>query len=256
MTTVEKRYGLLLLFFVGNSLLPAVLFVVLGGRLPSFLLGEDGLYESGAASACLGGSLVFLFAFLKYPRKVDYFLLGPRRDLAPILLGMMLFVMFLEEISWGQRLMGLSVPRAIADNNFQGELNLHNLTVIQNQNNSMSEVFFKLLGDYLLTLPLLVCTFPTARRIVTRLGLPVASLQIALFSVLVRQLNLISYEIVYRDGYTADIHHIGEIRESNVECLLLVLAVEYLALGLREQKKKCEISGITSQIGRGHPLAE
>jgi hypothetical protein len=238
MTKPEKHYGLLLAFFIGNSLLPAALFAVHGGPLPGFILGEGGIYESLAALACLGGAIVFAYAFAKHPRTVDYFLLGPRRDLAPVLFAVALLFMFLEEISWGQHVLGFTPPSAIAENNFQGELNLHNLTVIQDQNNALSEVCFKLLGAYLLALPLLTHTFPTAKRIIERLGLPVASLQIALFAVVVRLLNRVSYEVVYREGYTQDIHRIGEIRESNVEFLLLILAVEYLLLCRRNHEDR------------------
>jgi hypothetical protein len=37
-----------------------------------------------------------------------------------------------EEISWGQRIIGFSVPEAIRAANTQGEFNLHNLKGVQN----------------------------------------------------------------------------------------------------------------------------
>jgi hypothetical protein len=42
-------------------------------------------------------------------------------------LSLLLLVMAMEEISWGQRLLGFATPKAIAAANWQGEFNFHNL---------------------------------------------------------------------------------------------------------------------------------
>lgn len=52
----------LILFFFICGILPALWFAAFGD-LPTFWLEEDGLYESGAALACLIGSIVSFVAF-------------------------------------------------------------------------------------------------------------------------------------------------------------------------------------------------
>lgn len=59
---------------------------------------------------------------------------GDRRAaLAAMALGVVLFVAAGEEISWGQRLLGLETPELLVDGNQQDELNLHNLDALQDK---------------------------------------------------------------------------------------------------------------------------
>lgn len=56
-----------------------------------------------------------------------------RLALAAVALGAVLFVAAGEEISWGQRLLGLETPELLVDGNRQDELNLHNLDGLQDK---------------------------------------------------------------------------------------------------------------------------
>lgn len=62
-----------------------------------------------------------------------------------------------------------------------------------------------------------------------RVGIPVPSLHIALLVAIILFLSRMNYRIFYAGAYTQDYFHVGEIYESNVEVLLLVLGLEYVA---------------------------
>jgi hypothetical protein len=79
------------------------------------------------------GALGFLFASLVLTKKYfesspsDFFIFGHKRNLIVLLLAIVMFVGFGEEISWGQRQLGIETPESIKELNVQGEFNLHNL---------------------------------------------------------------------------------------------------------------------------------
>lgn len=54
------------------------------------------------------------------------FVLGRKKGVIFYLIGLMLFIMAGEEISWGQRIFGTITPEYIASQNSQGEINIHN----------------------------------------------------------------------------------------------------------------------------------
>jgi len=228
LTQEERWYGSLLVFFIVSSLLPAALWWLSGEKLAPIWLAEDGIYESLAAVACLAAGLVFLYTFVSYPKKTDDVVERANRNWVALIFAMLLLLLFAEEISWGQRIFGLGTPEIISQNSFQREINLHNLKIFGRENNTFSMGLFELVNAYLVVLPLAAYAFPSLRRIVQRLRFPIPSLQIALLATIVRLLNVASYRLVYGDSSARDVLHLGEIRESNVEFLLLVLAVEYL----------------------------
>jgi len=228
LTQEERWYGSLLVFFTVSSLLPAVLWRLSGQQLAPIWLAEDGIYESLAAVACLAAGLVFLYAFIAYPKKTDDVAGKANRNWLALVFAVLLILLFAEEISWGQRIFGLGTPEFISQNSFQREINLHNLKILGRGNNTFSMSLFELMNIYLIVLPLAAYAFPSLRRVVQRLGFPIPSLQIALLATTIRLLNVASYRLVYGDSSARDVLHFGEVRESTVELLLVVLAIEYL----------------------------
>ncbi len=226
----EKYYALLLILIVISQSLPALVYSLSGSELPYYFLSEDGIYESVGAVSCLGASILFFYSFYRYPEPVDYVVFTSSRNLVALAFAILIFILFAEEISWGQRLLNIRTPEIIANMNYQREINLHNLTIIQSRNNLLSDLSFKLLILYLFALPLFVHSFSFFNTITKRLAIPVASLQIVLCVFIIRNINHINYEIFYKDGYGNDYLHIGEAYESNIEILLLILSLEYLFL--------------------------
>lgn len=224
----EKYYAALLVLVVISQSLPAMIYTLNNQQLPGIILSEDGIYESLAAIFCLLAGLVFLYSFVTIPRKVNYFLFSSNRNITALMFSLVLLLLFAEEISWGQRILNIKTPEVIAEVNFQKEMTLHNLKGIQGKNNSLSYALFGMLVAYLSVFPLFIYSFPFTKNIVKQLAIPIASIQICLFVVILFLLNRVNYLVIYPDGHITDYKDIGEIFESNIEMLLFVLSLEYL----------------------------
>ncbi len=85
--------------------------------LYAFLTAEDHLLEDATFIAAAAASVLMLFAMHARPafRRPGY-----------VVLAVAAFFFAMEEISWGQRAVGMTVPAFIEDRNLQGELNVHN----------------------------------------------------------------------------------------------------------------------------------
>ncbi|MCG8456013.1 MAG: hypothetical protein MI919_07005 [Holophagales bacterium] len=102
----------------------AYLVVFLPRGMAHVLAGREMVYETIGALLFLCSS-VFFFRCLRATQARD--VESRRRRLAYLFLGMLLFVAFGEELSWGQHLIGYETPEKIKEINAQEEVNLHNL---------------------------------------------------------------------------------------------------------------------------------
>ena len=95
-------------------------------NLPSFLwyTDEDHIIEWLTVLGLLSGCIVCISRFLRLLKKRSWWFLA-----VTLLLGLMLFFAAGEEISWGQRILGIKSSEYFKENNAQGETNLHNLVV-------------------------------------------------------------------------------------------------------------------------------
>jgi hypothetical protein len=129
-----------------------------------------------------------------------------------------------EEVSWGQGLFGFSVPEFISRTNFQSELNIHNLKIIQKSNNALATNATRLLLAYLVLLPMFLKAVPTWVRLFEYIGIPVGSIRTSLLALsnYFIYVYLCSFDI-FRKWSHDSLH---EVFETNLEIVLLVLAVE------------------------------
>jgi hypothetical protein len=96
----------------------------------SFIWGitkEDALYENAGALFFLLTSLAFLVTYIRSKKGNNFYWFSTKKNIFFLLLALLFFVGFGEEISWGQRLFHLNTPEYIQTHNMQGEINLHNL---------------------------------------------------------------------------------------------------------------------------------
>jgi hypothetical protein len=79
-----------------------------------------------------------------------------------------------EEISWGQRILGLKSPEYFKEHNAQGETNLHNLVLggVRLNRWIFSIGLTVVLGSYILLVPFLYRTKNWMRRFVNYCGIP------------------------------------------------------------------------------------
>lgn len=88
-------------------------------------IAEDGPVEWATFTALLAGGVIAAVRLRRSPRAP-----APRFAAFRLLLAGGLAVLAMEEISWGQRLLGFSTPRPLERVNVQEEFNLHNLAGI------------------------------------------------------------------------------------------------------------------------------
>jgi len=107
---------------------------LLDGQTVRRLTREDGLVETVGALCFLGASALFLMAYvcsgdrtLSIPGSVR----RRSRNLFYLAFSLVFMFGFLEEISWGQRLLGIETPGVLARGNQQNEINFHNLEVFE-----------------------------------------------------------------------------------------------------------------------------
>jgi hypothetical protein len=86
------------------------------------LFAEDHFFENLQALFYLLSFLAALFIGIRFFSRKEQFL-----GFLYLLLAFALFVILMEEISWGQRIFGIANPAFFKEHNYQGELNIHNL---------------------------------------------------------------------------------------------------------------------------------
>ena len=154
----------------GGAVVLALLFVVLNAAAPSVLADltvEDGVVEYLTAGAFLLAAVAFGIAGLR----------RTGRTLWAIPLGLACFLVAGEEVSWGQRILGLGTPERLAEINVQGETNLHNIEGIHGMVRALAVV---VLVTLFFVLPLLAERWTPLARLNGRVRFPLPPLSAAL----------------------------------------------------------------------------
>ena len=134
---------------------------------------EDGIAEWLTVAGLILGSIVCFSRFVKLFRKKSAWFL-----LVTFGLGLFLFFAAGEEISWGQRILGITTPEYFQQHNAQQETNLHNLVVSGVKLNKLifSILLVGLLAAFLLIVPLLYQKIRSVRKFLDNFAVPVPQL--------------------------------------------------------------------------------
>lgn len=156
---------------------------------------EDGIIEYVQAA-------LFLFAAIAFG-VVAWRLRGKSPWAGPLALGM--FFIAGEEISWGQRILGLSTPASFEESNVQGELNLHNLEGIHG---SIRAVGVLLVIVLFIVIPIAYRVSPAIRGLLARGRAPQVPLDVVPLA-----LVALAFMIVPRilTGVVFQLDEIGEL---------------------------------------------
>jgi cell division protein FtsW (lipid II flippase) len=134
---------------------------------------EDGIVEWLTVLGLILGCIVCVRRFIRLRKyRKAWFLF------VTIGLALMLFFAAGEEISWGQRILGLKSPEFFMEDNTQKELNFHNLVV---DGVKLNKVIFSIgliaaMGIYLLIIPILYRYSNRIRTWVDNSGIPLPRL--------------------------------------------------------------------------------
>ena len=134
---------------------------------------EDGLVEWLTVLGLLLGSIVSLRRFFVLRKQRRFIFL-----LATFLLGIFLFFAAGEEISWGQRLLGIESSDYFKQNNTQGETNFHNLVLggVRINRWIFSFGLITVLSIYVIIMPLLYTRKRWMKNFVDYWGIPLPQL--------------------------------------------------------------------------------
>jgi hypothetical protein len=136
---------------------------------------ESGFWETLTAGCFLVGSIIYFRVIAHYWRKIEPRWLG----LPAILIAILFFLGFGEEISWGQHFFKFETPEYLAAVNTQNEFNFHNIGGYWINNLTTAFVFF-----YGICFPLAYLWFVDVRYVVTRLFIAVPHLSCVPISVI------------------------------------------------------------------------
>lgn len=167
--------------------------VVVGNRMvETGYTAEDGIVEWITVLGLLLASFTcFKRVFTLYKVKSRLFII------TTFLLGLILFFGAGEEISWGQRLLGITAPEYFQKNNTQGETNFHNLVLGGLKVNRWVFSFFLsfVLGVYVIVVPWLYRKKRWMQKLVDGLGIPLPAIyQVIAFLLLFVITQLLPHE--------------------------------------------------------------
>jgi hypothetical protein len=155
-------------------------------------LEEDGIVEWLTVAGLLAGFGICIYRFIKLVKVKNWWFLT-----VTLILGILLFIAAGEEISWGQRILGIKSSGYFLKNNAQGETNIHNLVINGVKINKLvfSTILITVLGIYLVVLPLLYKAKTGVKQFIDNSGVPVPkTYQIFSFLVVFSISSLLKHE--------------------------------------------------------------
>lgn len=212
-------------------------FVFLSDQKISSLASEDGLYESIGAIFFLVASVFFLISYMKDKKGNDFSVFSLRvqfkKNIFFVLLALMFFLGFGEEISWGQRIFDIQTPEAMKEINVQDEINIHNINIFHGKNeDGERKSFFALLLNierlftlfwlsFCVLIPILYKIVPRFSNWLDKIALPIVPIWIGGFFIL----NYILSRII-NTFISTEIHHsLMEIKECNFSFLFAIVSI-------------------------------
>jgi hypothetical protein len=142
----------------------------------NWLTKEDGPFEYVGALGLLVTCVLFLLGYRHLRRADPEGVTGVWRRRSLVVLALVFLFGAGEEISWGQRLLGIATPEGLAGNNVQGEINVHNLAPVTGQS---YQLFLAGWYTFILLIPLLAALHEPSRARLRRL-VPIVPLWIGL----------------------------------------------------------------------------
>lgn len=156
----------------------------------NYFLTEDSWAEYGTFASYLLAGILMIGAI-----KNDHNLRRP----GYILFCLGLFFIAMEEVSWGQRIFGLHTPYIIAKNNYQSELNLHNLSAIPTRTVLNWGILI-----WAVLLPMIAQKTQPIRDLLSKVGVPLVSRELIPYFILGLLLSIENFRIFAASGEVAE----------------------------------------------------
>ncbi|HEV2062010.1 MAG TPA: hypothetical protein VGR12_04085 [Solirubrobacteraceae bacterium] len=226
------------LILVIPSMTAAYATLSLSSGVVSDLIEEDGVYEWVGTLGLFAAAIAFAVAAVRTRRFVNAGG-GDASRWKPWVFAALAAGLFFaagEEISWGQRLLGIETPESLRAANGQDEINVHNLAVVGGRLDMLFQLFW---AGLFVVIPLVAEASSRARRALRRF-LPVAPPVIAVLLIANYLLAQTSERVL--DGELYDsiyplTHSVNELKEAVVG---LVLGIAALLILRRTEQRAAE----------------
>ena len=204
--------------------------VLLAPTTVAALEREDGPLETAGALTFLAAALVFFKLYGRDPQGNDFTFLKTSKNIFFLLLGLLFFAAFGEEISWGQRLLGFATPESVAELNRKDEFNVHNLGVFEGESAilNLARVFSLFWFTYCVVIPTGALLRPDIREWLRRVNLPLVPLWLGLAFPLNYGASKVLERVSSAEG-AVYASLVVEVKESLFGFLFLAVAVFFLA---------------------------
>ncbi len=202
--------------------------LALGNRVIAAMLPEDHYFENVGAISLFVTALLFFYGFRVARKSLDKSWPSLIKQLIYLALGLLFFFGAGEEISWGQRIFGFKTPEPLAQVNKQDELNLHNLTIMEDSKfftaDRLFDVFWFLFG---VLIPAIALLAPSFRRFAGQF-IPIVYWGIGLLF-LYNYVWAKAAKLIYKASYTYDklslTQATQEIKESNYAIIFILVGL-------------------------------
>ena len=199
------------------------------------LTSEDGFIENLSAFCFLMASLISFLTFFKSKTIEKKYALKMRKNYCFLLLGILFFFCFGEEISWGQRIFNVAATEEIKSINAQGETNLHNLNIFHSLDKNHKEkkgialwvtserIFGLFWLCFCLVVPFVFSYSSKLRDFMKRIHLPIVPIWLGIIFLL----NYVISKIIEKKAMFLDNNPTVEVRETNFALLFMALMIYF-----------------------------
>lgn len=224
------------------------------------LAKEDGVLEWTCTLLFFATAILFFILFFRNnsfaKTEVANFYNTYTKRIWFLLLALLFIFLTGEEISWGQRILGIETPEELAEKNMQGETNFHNLDIwhLYDENGdrksglalhlTAKRIFIYIFTTFMLFLPLAVKFIPFVRNLVKRFHLPVPAMELGIMFVANVVLYLIFKPMASYDKEIA--RALSEVQELNFSIVLFFLP--FVWFGARKVAEQNSVSGQVERV--------
>lgn len=199
----------------------------LGKEAVAATIPEDHYFEYIGSISLFIASALFFYGFLTARKVLDKSWASLIKKLIFLGLALLFFFGAGEEISWGQRIFGFATPEALAEINKQDELNLHNLSAMEDSNlftaDRLFDVFWFLFGVFI---PVAALLSPAFKRLAGRF-VPIVHWGMSalfMYNYLWAKLAKTLFKATYTFDRISLAQAIQEIKESNYAVIFILVA--------------------------------
>jgi hypothetical protein len=215
---------------------------------------EDGILEPLTAISFFIASICFVIAFFRTRRGENQATNPLLKRLSYLGLALIFFLGAGEEISWGQRILGIETPEAWAEINKQEETNLHNLEIFHNSTfeyfNS-DRLFALFWGTLMIGIPVLALLSPKLKLWLDQL-VPIFPWSLGLLFVFNYLMAKVAKNYFLATGTFQGsrglAQSIVEVKESVYGLLFMIVGLYLINVMLKAARPKLQTKSIASTV--------